>query len=93
MKIDNLKPCTLVELEFSNQWSLSEKEPSTEHAVFVGMSGSGDERLAEFISPTNSDQMFTWSAYRYKGRWVYGSGAAPVRLVNVIREFTPKEES
>lgn len=57
----------------------------TERARFEGIIGEGDKRRAKFISvDPNSGKIYDWEAYRYLGRWAYGTSAQALRLLKVF---------
>lgn len=68
-RIDNLEPGTEVTLFFHG-------EQDSEPAVFLGLKGEGDSRHAKFRSEHGE-----WEAYRYNGRWAYGTGADRLQLL------------
>jgi hypothetical protein len=74
-RIDKLAPGTGVVLSFAGKY--------TESALFVGITGTGDQREADFVSINNSGRVYEWSAYRYNGSWAYGSSAERLSLVFV----------
>jgi hypothetical protein len=77
MKIDQLEPGTKVTLLFHGSKSLGNSSYTSEE-VFVRMTGTGEDRRAWF---TTSDGTYEWEAYRYQGRWAYGSSAERLSLV------------
>lgn len=81
MRIDRLAPDTLVRLRFVGRWGNETRE---EWARFLGIDGTGDERLAKFRSFYDGKPggTYDWEAYRYSGRWAYGTSADPLQLVN-----------
>lgn len=78
-RIDSLEPGTLVHLRFGRE--LQGDGAEIEAAVFMGIDGTGEERRAWF-----NQSGFEWGAYRYEGRWVYGSSAESLRLVEILKE-------
>ena len=85
MRIDQLKPGSEVMLSFDGA--------KPERAVFVRIKGEDDERHAQFVSMDDGKSsingvpyLYVWDAYRFQGRWVYGSGANRLTLVDVITE-------
>jgi hypothetical protein len=86
-RIDSLKPGTPVRLKFCAEFQ-GKDQAYEEDAVFVALTGEGNDRRATFGSPDQrvpgEDRVwYQWDAYRYKGRWVYGSSAETLRLVEV----------
>lgn len=88
LRLDALPMGTPVVLEFQgNGYSYEEG------ALFLGVYGEGDERRAHFssMSPQHITRQgveargaHEWDAYRYAGRWCYGSSAQVVRLVAAL---------
>ena len=74
-RIDNLTRGEAVQLRFDGA-------DGTEHAVFVGVEGEGEDRRASFVQVLNRDQgtLFMWDAYRFNRRWVYGTSAQRLSL-------------
>lgn len=72
-RIDSLSPDTAVTLKMGK---------TVEPAVFLGIEGTDEERTAAFAQ-TGQDGTFRWSAYRFRGVWVFGSDATPLSLVSV----------
>ena len=86
-RIDSLTPGTPVRLKFCAEYS-GKDGAYEEDAVFVKLEGEGDDRLATFLTPdretwSGTFAAYEWQAYRYKGRWAYGSSAETLRLVEV----------
>lgn len=79
-RIDSLKPGTKVTLRFMREFQGTGSYD--EDAIFEGITGTGDDRLATFSSTGD----FSWSAYRFNGRWAYGSSAETLRLVAIHGE-------
>jgi hypothetical protein len=77
-RIDSLKPGTKVVLQFGREFQFGDAEQ--EEATFLGIEGTGDDRRAKFR------QDFDWEAYRYNGRWAYGTSAESLRLVRIIQD-------
>lgn len=65
--IDKLIPGTITMLRFKGR--------TFEYAKFIGITGDGDSRRAEFEQFNPSGEKFRWEAYRYNGGWAYGTGA------------------
>lgn len=75
MRIDSLKPGSTVLMDFNGK---------DETAIFVGIDGEGDERHAKFMQAfKEGDALYSWDAYRYNGRWAFGTSAEPLRLLSV----------
>lgn len=81
-RIDSLTPGTKVRLKFCAEFQGRDRAYE-EDAVFVGVTGTGDERRATFRSQDRADRTYDWDAYRFNGRWAYGSSAETLRLVGV----------
>ncbi len=75
MRIDTLQPGDHVVL-----WFADSGDGFYECADLLRIDGAGDARQAWFRSHGGTAE---WSAYRYKGRWAFGSGAARIRLLGV----------
>lgn len=84
VRIDSLEPGAKVRLKFCGSGWNAEHD---EDAVFVGVTGEGNDRRATFRSldqRTYEDRVeYEWDAYRYNGRWAYGSSAETLRLLAV----------
>lgn len=82
-RIDQLQPGDRVQLRFDGR-------DETEPATFVKLEGEGDDRLATF-SQTQAQSTATgvepvdyeWDAYRYNGRWAFGTSAQRLSLASV----------
>jgi hypothetical protein len=46
-------------------------------ATLLRIEGEGDDKRAVF----SDEQIGEWEAYRYNGRWAYGSSAEPLRVI------------
>lgn len=77
-RIDSLKPGTKVRLRFGREFQGDGSD--FEDAVFEGITDTGDDRRATF----SQDGGIEWDAYRYQGRWAYGSSAESLRLVEIL---------
>lgn len=87
-RIDSLKPGDTVELAFSHYGN---KDETYEYAVFLGIKGEGDTRRAEFIQRERGDtSVFNWEAYRFNGRWVYGTSAERLRVQEIVSTLDPQ---
>lgn len=72
-----------VELRFGGSRELG-NPPYFEQVQFLRIEGSGEDRRAVFRSRTSRGaavESFDWEAYRFEGRWVYGTSAEPLRVV------------
>lgn len=74
-RFDSLKPETRVTIEFARNFQFG--GPEHEDATFVKIEGEGDDRRMTL----RQDGMGEWEAYRYNGRWAYGSSAETLRLI------------
>ena len=79
MRIDQLIPETPVTLDFYYRGKYS----FTEEVTFVGRNGKGTDRVAVFRSIGPDNKPYTWEAYRFEGRWVYGTSADRLSLAGV----------
>jgi hypothetical protein len=52
-------------------------QPQTLTAKLLRIEGEGDEKRAVF----HDEEIGEWEAYRYNGRWAYGSSAEPLRVI------------
>lgn len=87
-QIRSLYPGAVVELEF-----VGNRDPF-ELAVFLEHRGKGDDQVAVFrqsenVGRTPAGQLadplgFEWEAYRFQGRWAYGTSANPLRLNRIV---------
>ena len=86
-RIDSLKPETPVRLKFCAEFQ-GKDAGYEEDAVFVKVEGTGGDRRATFRSPSSmlDGTPYEWDAYRYSGKWAYGSSAETLRLVAVRDE-------
>lgn len=75
MRIDQLKPGTRVTLRYHGSMGNLTHDGDAE---FVRITGDGDDRRAVFTEPSIGE----WEAYRYDGRWAYGSSADRLQLVS-----------
>jgi len=84
-RIDSLQPETPVRLKFCAEFQ-GKDAAYEEDAVFVKLEGSGNERRATFRTTDTSwsgEYTYEWRAYRFNGRWAYGSSAETLRLLEV----------
>lgn len=79
--LDRVPVLSTVELTFHR--SRNGAGAYVESAVFRGISGEGEERRATFLQTNARGVVFEWDAYRYGGRWAYGSGAQRLQLTGV----------
>jgi hypothetical protein len=78
-RIDSLTPGSSVTLSFKT-WGTTYEE----RAIFIKIIGEGNDRKARFLSVNSpGEQTYEWDAYRYQGRWVYGSSAQALSLASV----------
>lgn len=77
-RIDQLSPGQEVKLKFHGTKSFGNPAYEEVH-TFLGMEGEGNDREAIF-----SDGYIQWHAYRFEGRWAYGSSAEKLSLVEVL---------
>lgn len=86
-RIDWLQPNMRVRLFFATDSSNGTRNGYEEDATFLRIEGKGHDRHAVFES---ADLLhggsYEWEAYRYNKRWVYGTGADRLSLVDVITE-------
>lgn len=75
-RIDSLQPGTKVVLDFAGKY--------TEEHVFQGIRGEGDSRVARFDGTSHLGGPYSWEAYRYNGRWAFGTSAEWLRLDKVV---------
>lgn len=86
VRIDRLERGAFVELDINGRY--------IERAMFIGIVGEGDARRARFVSAfkgegnaiTEGDRKgyAEWEAYRYNGRWAYGSSAERMTVEAVL---------
>ena len=74
-RIDSLDPMTSVILAFDGR---------QERATFHSLIGDkkNPQRRALFESKDEQGKAYKWEAYRYQGRWAYGTGAGRLTLVD-----------
>ncbi len=75
MRIDKLVSGTVAKLKFHGSRG---NQGYIEEFYFLGIDGKGDDRTAEF---QYIEGEMTWKAYRYNGRWAYGTSADRLSLV------------
>lgn len=87
-RLDTLERGSFVLLDFNGQYE--------ERAMFVGIVGEGDDRHARFVTIDTLEPRprvsgghyykgyYEWEAYRYNGRWAFGTSAEPLRLLEVL---------
>lgn len=87
-RIDSLTPGTRVRLKFCAEYQGKGGEHEDD-AVFVKLEGTGDDRRATFRTydeqtrERTGREFYEWDAYRFNGRWAYGTSAETLRLVAV----------
>ncbi len=88
LRFDKLDIGSIIEVELERGGS---REPTFEHVVFLGVTGEGDDRVAEFVSAHKDGSMYRWGAYRYRTgrshRWAYGSSAQRISINRVVNAF------
>jgi len=52
-------------------------QPETIECKLLRIEGEGEDKRAIF----DDEAIGEWSAYRYNGRWAYGSSAEPLRVI------------
>lgn len=86
-RIDSLKPGTRVTLAFHKRASTAMAKGGRvdeEQFTFYRMEGEGDQRRAVFQYVEGPDNDANrWSAYRYEGRWAFGSSAERLQLLAI----------
>lgn len=70
-QIRNLTPFSMVVLKLDGF-----EEP----AQFIGLNEKGAKAVFRTFTPTG--EFYDWEAYRFKGRWAYGTGAEKISLVS-----------
>lgn len=83
-RLDRIAPGST--LEITTFYRNAPHDP--ERVVFLGIEGSGDDRRAKFMQTGPDGKPFTWDAYRYGGRWAYGSSADRLRVDAVLMTTT-----
>ena len=63
-----------------------------EPAVFMKIEGEGSLRRATFRQKLHSGGWTEWEAYRYQDRWVYGTSADRLRLVEAPPWLTEEQQ-
>lgn len=83
-RIDSLKPNSRITLQFNGRGgNRTRREP----ALFLGVTGTGDDRRAKFRSFDDYNfRTYEWEAYRFEGFWAYGSSADRLQLISVDGE-------
>lgn len=76
-RFDSLVPETDIVVRFGREFQFD--GPEDEDATFVKIEGTGNDRRMTL----RQAGMGEWEAYRYNGRWVYGSSAESLRLISV----------
>jgi hypothetical protein len=74
IRIDNIKPGSIVTLDLAGD----------EHvARFEEIIGTGDERVARFTAKSGPCAEYAWDAYRFNGRWAFGTSAQRMSVISV----------
>lgn len=76
-RISNLKPGQTVTLLFRGSKVLG-NAPYSDEVIFQGITGTGEDQRATFLDENGENP---WEAYRYEGRWSYGSSAERLSVV------------
>jgi hypothetical protein len=82
IRIDSLKPGSKVTLRFMAEFQ-GKGHDWTDTVKFIRIEGEGDDRRAVFSDILGRGAYSEWEAYRYNGRWAYGSSAETLRLVSI----------
>lgn len=84
MRIDKLTPNSKITLNFYAGSSVA----FTEDVTFLRIEGEGAEREAVFHSvPAGKPaDAYTWRAYRFQGRWAYGTSADRLSLATEAKK-------
>lgn len=79
IRLDKLPPLTVIEIEIKY---------GLEEVVFLGIEGEGEDRLARMLSRGTDGKVYEWAAYRYGGRWCYGTSGdrMTIRGARVIND-------
>ena len=82
IRLDKLAEGTGVMLNFH----VGKRIVETSEARFVRMEGEGEDRHAVFRSRGRKGKngWYEWEAYRYKGRWAYGSSADLITVHSIL---------
>ena len=64
-------------------YELSFPNGDVEPVLFAGITGTGEDRNANFVSLDAHGEPYKWAAYRAGGRWVYGSSAERLTVSGV----------
>lgn len=73
-QLDKMTVGKILTLDFGNH---------IDDAVFIGITGEGDHRKAHLVSATKGGALMPWEAYRFNGRWAFGSSAERVSIIGV----------
>jgi hypothetical protein len=76
-RISSLKPGETVTLKFATYG-----EPTIEAAQLVEFKEDGQTAVFQTDMGTGPTGIFQWEAYRFNGRWCYGSSAQRVSIVD-----------
>lgn len=79
-RIDNLTTGSPVLLRLFTGSHIESEEPAT----FLRVEGEGEARVAWFQTHLNDGSHYAWPAYRFQGRWAYGSSADRLQLWKVL---------
>lgn len=69
------------------------RNDESEEALFMGVTGEGDERQAHFVSRNYDGQPYQWAGYRMDGRWCYGSSGDSLRVLSVDKVISAHKVS
>lgn len=83
-RLDKITPGSVVTLQFHEGAGQDSYEDTV---LFLGVEGSGNERRAKFMSQTGGTATYTWEAYRYNGRWAYGTSADRLSVICVDKSL------
>jgi hypothetical protein len=72
IRLDKLTALSVVTIEI---------DTGIEEVVFLGIDGEGDDRKARFLSRGYHGEIYEWAAYRYNGRWAYGTSGDRISVV------------
>lgn len=78
LRFDKITPGSIIEVAIGG---------TEETVFFLGVTGTKDDREANFTQRAPQGDLYDWSAYRFNGRWVYGSSADPIKPVSVVESI------
>lgn len=84
--IDKLRPGSVVTLRFHRGAGYIGRKSNRaydERAIFNGIEGKGNDRLAGFWTWDRDGRVFLWETYRFHGAWAYGTSAERLQLIAV----------